>query len=115
MEALRRPHLFVLGVAILLQVIDGFDLLSMSLVASSVAAQWHMSPTELGLIFSAAQFGALFAAALSVPLSNRFGRKRLLIGATALVGLGSLASALAANGVELLAFRVVKHMTAYVM
>jgi AAHS family 4-hydroxybenzoate transporter-like MFS transporter len=110
LAALSRAHLFVLAVAILLQVIDGFDLLSMSLVASSVAAEWRMSPAELGLIFSAAQFGALLAAALVVPLANRFGRRQLLIASTILVGLGSLASAMATNGVELLIFRVLTGM-----
>jgi MFS transporter, AAHS family, 4-hydroxybenzoate transporter len=103
---LGRAHLFILAIAVLLQIVDGFDLLSMSLVANSVATEWRMSPAELGFIFSAAQFGALFAAALVVPLSNRLGRKRLLIGSTILVGVGSLASALATNGAELLAFRI---------
>ena len=103
---LRRPHLFVLAIAALLQIIDGFDLLSMSVVASSVAAQWSLSPAALGVIFSSAQLSALVAAAAVVTLSNRFGRKPLLVVATVLVGVGSLASALSSSATDLLASRL---------
>ena len=81
----------VVFLGFLLNLADGIDVVVMSVTAPSVAAAWGLERATLGPLFSAALFGMGIGAAGLAPLSDRLGRRLLLVVAMFLVGLSMLA------------------------
>ena len=81
----------VVFLGFLLNLADGIDVVAMSVTAPSVAAAWGLERGALGPLFSAALFGMAIGAAGLAPLSDRLGRRLLLVAAMLLVGLSMLA------------------------
>lgn len=81
----------VVFLGFLLNLADGIDVVVMSVTAPSVAADWGLKRAALGPLFSAALFGMAIGAAGLAPLSDRLGRRSLLVTAMLLVGLSMLA------------------------
>ena len=73
---------------------DGFDTQSIGPAAAAIGTAVGVSVGELGPIFSASQLGFLLGAMSFGALGDRFGRKRLLVGAVAIFALCSLGTAL---------------------
>ena len=81
----------VVFLGFLLNLADGIDVVAMSVTAPSVAAAWGLERVALGPLFSAALFGMAIGAAGLAPLSDRLGRRLLLLAAMLLVGLSMIA------------------------
>ncbi len=90
----------------LIAVFEGVDLQAAGVAAPKLAPAFHMLPNQLGWFFSASTFGLMFGAALGGRLSDRFGRKSVLIAAVAMFGLMSIATGLAPNVDALLIARL---------
>lgn len=91
----------VIGLCILLGITDGFNSLAMGYVIPSLSELWDVTPGSFSLVITAAVVGEILASALLAPLSDRFGRKRMIaLG----VGLFSVATLVAyfAPGLEVL-------------
>ena len=97
--------IFVLSFLIVLM--DGFDTAAIGFIAPSLISEWGIDKPALAPVLSAALFGLAFGALGSGPLADRFGRKWLLIGAVALMGGASLASATSTNLTELEIWRFI--------
>ncbi|MGN6262986.1 MAG: MFS transporter [Ralstonia sp.] len=95
----------LLGLCFLIVTTDGMDVAIMGFLAPGITREWGISKAAFGAVMSAAPIGLAIGALLVGPLSDRFGRKKLLIGSVALFGLFNLASAFAHNTVELSALR----------
>ncbi|CAH0165917.1 MFS transporter [Microbacterium sp. Bi128] len=94
---LTRNHvlwLIVLGIAMLIEV---FDNTVFAYVAPSIRANWGMSIAEVGLITSAVFVGMLIGALVGGNLSDRFGRRPVLIWGSVFYSLMSLVCAFAPN------------------
>lgn len=74
---------------------DGFDLFIMAVALPLIADVFDASPLEVGLIGSAAVFGAIFGAVFLGRLADRIGRKRLFAIDMGIFFVGALLSALA--------------------
>ena len=85
--------------------LDGFDTTSIAVAVPLIAERLHLQPPQLGLIFSSALFGAALGAASFGRLADRFGRKTMLLAATLIFGLFTLATAFASSFGQLLAIR----------
>ena len=81
----------VILLGFLLNLADGIDVVAMSVTAPSVAEAWGLERSMLGPLFSSALFGMAIGAAGLAPLSDRLGRRLLLVSATFLVGLSMIA------------------------
>lgn len=95
----------LLGLCFLIVTTDGMDVAIMGFLAPGITREWGISKAAFGVVMSAAPIGLAIGALLVGPMSDRFGRKKLLIGSVALFGLFNLASAFAHNTVELSALR----------
>ncbi len=62
----------------LIIIFDGYDLVIYGVVLPRLMDQWGLSPVEAGVLGSYALFGMMFGALLFGPLSDRFGRKRMI-------------------------------------
>lgn len=70
--------------------LDGFDTLAISYVAPSIAADWHLSKQAFGPIFAAHYAGAAVGAAAFGMLADRWGRRPVIMGSTAMFGIFAL-------------------------
>lgn len=89
----------------LVALLDGFDLLAIGVAAPAMAGPLHIAPNQFGFLFSAALFGLMLGAFGLGRIADRYGRRRVLIGATATFGVFTLCTASAATLQQILLFR----------
>ncbi len=85
--------------------LDGSNTTSIGVAAPLIAGKLGLSIAHLGPIFSAATLGAMLGALSFGPLADRFGRKRMLVIATAVFGAFTIATARADTFESLLVVR----------
>ena len=95
------------AVCLIVNMVDGFDVLAISFAAPEIAVDWALPPTELGVLFSAGLAGMVLGSILIGPLADRFGRRSLILGCLVVVSLGMLISALAQNLSQLVPLRMI--------
>ncbi|MBD8094593.1 aromatic acid/H+ symport family MFS transporter [Pseudomonas fluorescens] len=78
-------------------VLDGFDVVIMGFIAPALIADWGIARESLGVVMSAGLFGLALGALGGGPLADRFGRRRVIIGAVFFFGVMSILSAWAPN------------------
>jgi predicted MFS family arabinose efflux permease len=94
------------GVCVVLNVIDGFDILVMSTAAGAVRQELSLSATSLGVVLGASLAGMMLGALLLAPFADRHGR-RLLIQVCLLIELaGMIAAGFSSSSLELVACRL---------
>jgi benzoate transport len=99
-------QLAAISVGIALNMLDGFDVLAMSFAASGVKAAWSLENSQLGTLLSAGLVGMALGSLLLAPCADRFGRRRIILLAVLIAGVGMLGSVAARDFTELLALRV---------
>lgn len=87
--------------------LDGFDTAAIGFIAPSLLNEWQVGKPALGPVLSAALFGLAFGALAAGPLSDRLGRRRLLIMSVAVFGVACLWSGFATSLDELALLRFV--------
>lgn len=95
----------ILVLCFLVVALDGFDTALVGFIAPAVQAAWKVGPVELTPLMMAGLFGLLIGSFLFGPLSDRFGRKTLLVITTALFGIMSVAAGFSENITQLTALR----------
>jgi benzoate transport len=98
--ALRHGPMTVFQIAVvvictLLNMIDGFDVLSMSFTAPLIAREWGVSPATLGILLSAGLAGMSAGSLLLAPAADVVGRRGVVLVCIAVLSAGMFASALA--------------------
>jgi len=89
----------------LVALLEGFDVLAMGAAAPAMAEPLHIAPNQIGFLFSAALFGLMLGAFGLGPIADRYGRRCVLIGATAAFGVFTLCTAIAGTLEQVLLFR----------
>jgi MFS transporter, AAHS family, 4-hydroxybenzoate transporter len=89
----------------LVALVEGFDLAVMSVAAPAMAGPLHIVPNQFGAVFSAAVLGLMLGGFGLGPIADRYGRRWVLIGATATVGVFTLCTASATTLQQILLFR----------
>ncbi|WP_058913831.1 MFS transporter [Entomohabitans teleogrylli] len=77
----------------LVVMMDGFDTAAIGFIAPDIRQHWALSAADLAPLFGAGLLGLTGGALLCGPLSDRFGRKRVIEWCVAFFGLLSLVSA----------------------
>jgi benzoate transport len=80
-----------------LNMLDGFDILVMSFAAPGASAEWKLSGSQLGVLFSAALVGMACGSLFLAPRADRFGRRAIVMLSVSIVSVGMLASAFATS------------------
>lgn len=102
---MRRFQLLAIGICIVLNMIDGFDVLVMAFTSASVSSEWGLSGAQIGLLLSAGLFGMAAGSLFIAPWADRFGRRPLILFCLALSALGMLLSALSQSPLQLALLR----------
>ena len=101
-----REHMAVtVGLCFLVAVLEGFDIQAMGVAAPRLAPQFALDAGQMGWLFSISNFGLVIGASFGGWLADRSGRKPVLLGAVAMFGCFTLATALAGDYRALLAVR----------
>lgn len=90
---LSRGQFLAIALVVLMAVVDGYDLLAMSLVAPVVSHEWGMGKGVLGLVLAAGLAGMAAGSLLISPFADILGRKPVLVTGLALTAVGTIASA----------------------
>ncbi|NIB43437.1 MFS transporter [Pseudomaricurvus alkylphenolicus] len=104
---LSRFQKIAIGICVILNMLDGFDVLVMAFTATSVAEEWNLSGAETGLLLSAGLFGMAAGALFVAPWADQFGRRPLILTCVSTAGLGMLLSAYAQGPLQLGALRII--------
>jgi len=105
-RAVDRDVYGAVGICFLVALFEGLDIQSMGVAAPRVASAFHLDPGQMGLVMSASTVGLMIGAASGGWLSDRVGRKAVIAGSMAALGVFSLATAFAPNFQWLIAARV---------
>ena len=97
----------IFGMCFVIVLLDGFDTAAIGFIAPSLVSEWGISRPALAPVLSAALFGLAAGAIVAGPLSDRLGRRLMLIFSVLVFGVACLASAYAGDITELTALRFV--------
>jgi MFS family permease len=103
---MTRAQVVVVGVAVLLAALDGYDVLGMAFVAPAVSHAWHLQRAVIGLLLSTSLMGMAFGSIVLSPFADITGRKPLVFGGIVLMVIGSFLSALSHTVPQLAACRI---------
>ena len=96
---------YVLFLGFMIIFIDGYDTAVMGFIIPSLNQQWQLTPGHAGMILGSAMLGVAMGAIAAGGLADRYGRKKILLSAMALVSTMSLAGAFSATPLQLASFR----------
>lgn len=99
-------RLWILFLCFLSCVVDGYDVQVIGVALPGIREGLHLQPAALGVILTGGQIGVMLGAFLLGPLSDRIGRKRVLLAAAFTFGIFSLATAWATTVNEIAALRL---------
>ena len=94
-------------VCVLLNMLDGFDVLVMAFSGKAVSAEWGLSGAQLGLLLSAGLVGMAAGSMLVAPWADRVGRRPIVLGCLAVASAAMLLSSMSQNATQLGVLRVV--------
>ncbi|WP_322034018.1 MFS transporter [Paraburkholderia sp. J76] len=97
----------VVVVCIVLNMLDGFDVLAVAFSAPHLAADWHLNGKQLGALLGAGLFGMAAGGLFIAPFADRIGRRLLVLLCLFAIAGGMVASAFAQTLDELVVLRVV--------
>lgn len=109
-RALRPLQVLVITLGVLINMVDGFDLLAASLISPIITREWQLSPEMLGMLLSAGPLGTATGALLLSPIADLFGRRNAIMVNLALMSVGMLVSASADSVWELTVLRFLTGM-----
>jgi MFS transporter, AAHS family, 4-hydroxybenzoate transporter len=93
--------------AVLLSLIDGYDIGAIGFAAPHLVASWGIPRSALGPVLSASNIGVLFGSAIFGWIGDRFGRKPALISANLLFGVFTFIAAYSADLTQLFWLRLI--------
>lgn len=108
-------QVLVVGLCMFFNMLDGFDITAMAVVAGAVSEELQLTADRLGLIFSFALAGMMAGAMLLAPVSDVIGRRKVIILSLILVGVSILFTANAATLSEFIVLRFVSGLGAGAM
>lgn len=85
-QPIGRVHVVVVGLCALIMCVDGFDMFMIGAIAPAIAASFGKPVVALVIVFLCQQVGIACGAIVVGPISDRYGRKNLLIACSAAFG-----------------------------
>lgn len=97
----------VVVITVLMNGIDGFDVLSISFAAPGIAKEWNVPLGDLGIVMSMELIGMVLGSFFLGGLADRIGRRPTLLGCLSVMTLGMGMAPTAASLAQLSMWRVV--------
>ncbi len=106
----RQPmglmQVLAIATCVLLNALDGFDVLSISFASPGIAAEWGIDRAVLGLVLSMELIGMAVGSIVIGGLADRIGRRPVVIGSLVVMAIGMALATTAHDVSTLSAFRL---------
>jgi benzoate transport len=102
---LRPCQMLVITLCVAANMLDGFDILALSLISPTLSRAWHLAPQTLGLLFSAGLLGTAVGGLALSPIADIWGRRTAILINLVLMSIGMMFSATAGSVAMLSALR----------
>ena len=102
-----RLQITAVAICILMNALDGFDVLSISFAAPGIAAEWAIDRAALGLVLSMELIGMGVGSLILGNVADRFGRRPTILGCLMVMALGMSLAATSSSVVTLSIYRLV--------
>ena len=99
---MRPVQMLAVTICVIINMLDGFDVLVMSFTAPVIADEWGLEPQSIGVLLSSGLFGMAAGSLFIAPLADRIGRRNIILICLVIISLGMVASSLT-NSVSQLA------------
>jgi benzoate transport len=96
----------VVFISVLLNALDGFDVLAITFAAPGISEDWSISRSALGVVISASLAGMVAGSVLLAPFADRIGRRPTILICLVLMAVGMLLTATATSIMMLGVYRV---------
>ncbi len=103
---MSRFQVVAIMLCMIINMMDGFDVLVIAFTAPSIAAEWGLTPAAVGLLLSSGLTGMVIGALLIGPLGDRIGRRKLILICLLVITVGMLLSGFCQNASQLVAMRL---------
>ncbi|MET0338097.1 MAG: MFS transporter [Caulobacter sp.] len=103
---MRALQIVAVALCVTLNALDGFDVLAISFAAPGIAAEWGIERVALGVVLSMELIGMALGSVLLGGLSDRLGRRPVILGCLLVMASGMLLAALSSNVLMLGATRL---------
>lgn len=97
----------IIGLCVLLNCLDGFDVMAMAFTASPVSEEFGLSGSQLGALLSAGLVGMAVGSVLLAPLADVIGRRPLILLSLVLASTGMFLGAASSSALLLGGARVI--------
>ncbi|GAA3793260.1 MULTISPECIES: MFS transporter [Amycolatopsis] len=101
-SGMSRFQIRVIAICLVINLVDGFDVLVMSFAAPGVAGEWGLTDSRVGVLLSSGLVGMALGSAVLAPLADRIGRRPLTLICLTVCTAGMALAALS-TGFEMLA------------
>jgi benzoate transport len=112
---ISRQQVLVVVLCMFFNMLDGFDIIAMAVVAGEVSREMMLPADKVGWIFSFALAGMVAGAMLLAPISDIVGRRKVIVVSIIVVGVSILLTANATTLTEFIALRFISGLGAGVM
>lgn len=103
----QKTNWLTLGLCFVTTILEGLDLQSMGVAATGLVAEFNLESDEMGFIASASSVGLLIGALVGGMISDRIGRKQVMIISVALFGFCSFITPFAWDVNSLIGIRLI--------
>ncbi len=104
-ETWTRSAIITIGLCLLATILEGMDIQAVGVAGPKIVAEFQLSRSTAGLLFSVGPLGLFFGAVIGGWASDRIGRKPTLIGSVAMFGALSVLTAMSWNTPSLVILR----------
>lgn len=106
-RAMSKRQWLAVGLTVVLNALDGFDVLSSAFAGPGIKQEWNLGPDGLGAILAMELIGMGIGSLLLGGAADRFGRRPTILACLGLMATGMLLAAAAASPQMLSVWRVV--------
>lgn len=104
--AMTARQKYVVALSVLLNALDGFDILSISFAAPGIASEWAVDRASLGIVLAVELIGMAIGSVVLGLLADRLGRRPVTLGCLTVMAIGMFAAASAGDLLTLAAIRL---------
>lgn len=104
---MSRFQVLAVALCVLMNMLDGFDVLAMAFVGPHISSDWHLTGKQLGYLLSAGLFGMAAGSVIVAPAADRVGRRVLILLCLPTIAGGMLLSAFAQDTTQLTILRLI--------
>ena len=95
------------AMCVLLNALDGFDVLSISFASPSIATQWGIDRVALGIVLSMELIGMAVGSITLGGFADKYGRRPVILGCLMVMAAGMLSAGLAEGVIDLSIYRFI--------